>query len=399
MIIQGLSFREVFDSRGEPTLLVELLTDSGRSSASLPSGKSRGRREAAVLPFYKAVGEPQHVLNLQIVGRKFKTLRELDKFLLRLDKTENKSRLGGNVILGIGLAFGRALALRQKTDLWEVLREEYFANERSAAEPPVIFANLINGGEHSKNNLDLQEYMVLAERGSAESRVRKLIHMYRVLGERLGKERGEDNLPLGDEDGYAPDFPDNFAPLIELERLLADHDSEGECALGLDAAADSFFKEGRYIFGGREVSTAALVETYARYFSESPRLNSIEDPFVETDAHAFKSLLDKISNRLVVGDDLTVTDPERIKKFARAGAINGVIIKPNQIGSVGEACEALKTANKLGLKAIVSHRSGETDDNFLLHFAKAGNAYGVKIGAPVNERISKYDEYLRLFGA
>lgn len=388
MKVGGVSLRKIFTSGGEVSLGVDLEVDGEVFSAEAPVGESRGGGEAKTLSFEEAKAVWDKA-KLRLEGERFGSIRELDGFLIRLDGTPDKSKLGGNVILGISIAFVRALAAKKRLPEWAVIREEFFpwgVIDKS----PLILANFLEGGAHARNNLSFQEYLVIAETefGMAEA-ITSLIAFYRQCGEQLEKKRGLKVLPLGDEGGYVLDFEDNFMPLAEL--------GTATFRLGVDAAANRFYKDGKYVFEGRNKSSAEMVGIYAEYFNKIDNFFYLEDPFAEVDADGFKNLRQKFPAKFVVGDDLTVTNAARIEKYGSEETISAVIIKPNQAGTVTESCAAIHAARKYGLGVIVSHRGQETGDSFIIHLAKAGGAEGVKIGAPARERILKYNELLRLY--
>ncbi len=399
MRIKDFAINEIFDSRGNSTIEVKIVVGNGSAfSSSLPAGKSRGSKEAAVLSFAEASSAKNMRKLAFIKDKDFATQRSFDEFLIKLDGTTNKRKIGGNVMLGLSMSFARGLAAERGMELWEFLREEFFRGSIRVWEP-VIFSNLINGGEHARNNLDIQEYLILVEtRGGVKNAVRKLISFYRGLGERLGKLKHVSNIPIGDEGGYSLDFKNNLEPLAILSDLIKENGLTGSSRLGMDAAANGFFSRGAYSFDGKKVTTEKLAGIYESYFKKIPALLSLEDPFSENDTTGFSLLSGKLKSKIVVGDDLTVTSKDYIEKYASEGLINGVIIKPNQAGTVTETAAALGAAHKEGIKAVVSHRSGETDDVFIIHLAKAAGAYGVKIGAPARERIFKFNELLRISG-
>jgi enolase len=290
------------------------------------------------------------------------------------------------------------IAGEKRKEIWQILREEFFPNKKPANKKPLIFSNLINGGLHSRNNLNIQEYMVVARPlSSLAETVKKLIDFYRQLGIFLKKESGVKNIPIGDEGGYAINFKNNFEPIAILEKLIYKYRLQKKFLIGLDAAATNFYKGKKYLFDRKRFSVEQLTAEYVYYFKNSKLLFSIEDPFAENDSKGFSLLRKKLPEALIVGDDLTTTNPAAIKKSAAQKLINSVIIKPNQIGTVSETCEAIKTAEKYNLKTIISHRSGETEDNFIIHLAKASNAAGVKIGAPARERLLKFNELIRIY--
>ncbi len=399
MIFEDIKIHEIFDSRGEPTIEVEVLDEKLNSfSAKIPSGKSRGKKEAVVLSFLEAKKVVDLVLKKELVHKKFNSIKDLDNFLIRLDGTDNKKNLGGNLMLGISLAFARGIAHKENKELWQVLKEEFWSGLISDKKP-LIFSNLINGGAHAGNNLDIQEYMIVVDSKDQDyaASIKILINFYKELGKLLQSKYKLEKLIIGDEGGYAINFENNYEPINVLENMIVSGGFKDIFSLALDVAASNFYKDGNYNFGGNKISSTKLNQTLFDYLLKSKLLMSIEDPCDEDDLVGFKEFNSKCPDKWVVGDDLTVTSPELIEKYARQGLISGVIIKPNQIGTVSESCQAIRVAQENGLKTIVSHRSGETDDVFIIHLAKAGNVDAVKIGAPVRERIVKFDELIKLY--
>ncbi len=399
MIFEDIKIHEIFDSRGEPTIEVEVLDEKLNSfSAKIPSGKSRGKKEAVVLSFLEAKKVVDLVLKKELVHKKFNSIKDLDNFLIRLDGTDNKKNLGGNLMLGISLAFARGIAHKENKELWQVLKEEFWGGLISDKKP-LIFSNLINGGAHAGNNLDIQEYMIVVDSKDQDytTSIKILINFYKELGKLLQSKYKLEKLIIGDEGGYAINFENNYEPINVLENMIVSGGFKDIFSLALDVAASNFYKDGNYNFGGNKISSTKLNQTLFDYLLKSKLLMSIEDPCDEDDLVGFKEFNSKCPDKWVVGDDLTVTSPELIEKYARQGLISGVIIKPNQIGTVSESCQAIRVAQENGLKTIVSHRSGETDDVFIIHLAKAGNVDAVKIGAPVRERIVKFDELIKLY--
>ncbi|MEK7626912.1 MAG: hypothetical protein AAB399_01980 [Patescibacteria group bacterium] len=398
MRIKNVEINEMLDSRMEPTIEVILTSESGKSALSqIPSGKSRGKNEAMVFNAKESRKVLENTIKPSIIGKEFGTVGELDKLLISLDGSLRKENLGGNLMLGISIAFARLIARSRKKELWQILNEEFFGGEIFKSKP-LIFSNLINGGAHAKNNLDIQEYMVVVGTGgSFRSGIRQLKIFYEELGKFLKMKYNLPVLKLGDEGGYSLDFSGNFEPIEMLSDLIKRNKFGSTFRIALDAAASGFFENGRYRFDGRNLSTGEMSEVYEFYLKSFPLLMSIEDPFAETDEEGFRKLTSRSAGALVVGDDLTTTNPIAIEKAVREGLISGLIVKPNQIGTVTETCEAMKIARLNGVKTIVSHRSGEVEDAFIIHFAKAGGAYGVKIGAPVPSRMSKFYELKRLY--
>lgn len=398
MKVKSLTAREIFDSRGEATIEVEL--KDGKNNifrAEVPSGKSRGSKEAAVLPLAK-IRRSEKTLAKTIAKRDFNSVQQFDSFLIAADNTLNKSKLGGNFMVGASIAFTRALSSERKQEVWQILRKEFFGREGGYSRP-FLFSNLINGGMHADNDLDIQEYMVIVSNSySPNDGVAKLIKFYKALGLFLKKEYKTSTLPIGDEGGYSINFKNNFEPISVLGRMIKHQGLSRGFSIALDAAASDFYKNGKYIFDGKRISSDKLNDLYLRYFKTAKNLLSVEDPFQEQDYYGFGLLKSELRHKLIVGDDLTVTNPYMITESARGGLVNAVIIKPNQIGTVSEACKAINAAHANGLKCIVSHRSGETEDTFIIHLAKAAEAFGLKIGSPVRERMIKFNEFMRIYG-
>lgn len=398
MTIKKINLREIFDSRSESTLEVSLVNDGRREFfAQVPSGKSRGRNEAQVFSYQEARKIFVGSIKPKLVGRRFNRIHDFDQFLLKFDGSSNKRKMGGNVALGLSIAFAKSLAFQRRKEPWEVVRHEFFGKTTKNSKP-LIFSNFINGGAHANNNLAFQEYLVVAyPRGNMLKTVRKLISFYYTLGEYLRKYQKVANFPIGDEGGYSLNFPNNFFPLRILERQIFATKLQKDFALGLDIAASSFYRTGHYQFEEHLYETKELLGVYLRHFKNFKLLFSIEDPFAQNDENGFRFLLEKLPKSWIVGDDLTTTNARRIILHAKRDLINAVIIKPNQIGTISETCEAIQAAKKNKLNCIISHRSGETEDNFILHLAKASNADGVKIGAPLRERMFKFNELIRLY--
>ncbi len=395
MTVQDIFVRRIFDSRGDATVEAGITNKAGNVfTAQVPAGKSTGKHEATSLPFPEAE-EAAVEIREALAGRSFDSIASFDDVLRDLDGTENKKRLGGNVLLGLSVSMARALASERGREVWQILREEFFAGTET--HPPRVFANLINGGAHAGNDIDIQEYMVIVPTtAGAGTATERLVAFYRRLGGELRRERNVHQLPVGDEGEYAVSFDNNRAPLTALNNLIGDEDNEWE--LGVDAAATGFSGDGEYVFDGAETSTADLNDIYLAYMQELPRFISLEDPFAETDIEGFARLMKHTASDVwVIGDDVTVTDADRIRRMLEREAINAVIIKPNQTGTVSESCYAMRAAAEGGAARVVSHRSGETEDPFIISLAKAGGAEGVKIGAPARERLIKYNELIRLY--
>ncbi|MDI6820728.1 MAG: hypothetical protein QMD65_00930 [Patescibacteria group bacterium] len=398
MKIKDIILREIFNSRGEPVLEVGIEDSLGHKFiAQNPYGVSRGRNEALVFSYERAKKVLNGGLAREIVKKSFGSVRSFDHLLFNFDGTCQKEKIGGNLALGLSVAFARGLAYERGQVLWELLNEEFFSS-RPFRNHPLIFSNLINGGAHANNNLDFQEYMVVVKiTGSVRDTVEKLINFYKRLGSLLEKKFKKNGLIIGDEGGYSLEFENNFEPITILESFIEKERLVGKYSIGLDIAASNFYSNGRYSFEGKRISKKDLYNQYVEYFKKSKFLFSIEDPFEERDIQSFKDLASELNDKLTIGDDLTATNPVAILALSKAKVINGVIIKPNQIGTVTESCEAVRVAHENGVRCIISHRSGETEDNFIINLARASGADGVKIGAPIRERLSKFNELIRVY--
>lgn len=397
MRIDAVNVNEILDSRGEKTIKVTVKRGGFEASAEIPSGKSKGKKEAVAFGYEHAKKELDGGLSKEITSKEFEGIRDLDNFLIGYDASENKSKIGGDLSLGISISFARGIAMERGVELWQVLREEFFEGIKEEASP-LIFSNMINGGSHAKNNLNIQEYQIVgASKDGAEKTVEDIKILYANLKNVLVERKEKENISFGDEQGYSSDFDNNLEPLTILGELI-DNSGYENYYLGVDVAASSFAGGGKYFFEGKNINTDELMENYDEYFSKLSKLKFIEDPFSEDDEAGFKKFFSKHGKeKIIIGDDFTVTNKNLIDMYTR-NSVNGAIIKPNQIGTVSETCDAMNAAKKNGAWRVVSHRSGEVLDPFLVHFAKAGGAEGIKIAVPViKERISKFEEFVRLY--
>ncbi len=400
MQIKSIVIRQIFDSRGEPTLDFEIQDYRGNIVFSqIPRGKSIGSNEVQSFDYEHAKKVVAETVLPKIQNLDFKNVSDFDNFLIELDGTVFKSKLGGNVMLGLSIGFAKILANNLGKQLYLVLQEEFFREGALDISQPVILANFINGGAHAKNNLSFQEYLVLGfMRDSVGSTINKLIRLYQELEKYLTEYCHTDIVPIGDEAGYSINFKNNLEPLEILEVLIKKNHLEKYFKLGLDVAASHFYRDGFYFIDNKKYDSNELLGYYEEMFKKFSLLYSIEDPFFEGDQEGFKSLMHLYGDtKLIIGDDLTATNVNLITRAHTDKMINGLIIKPNQIGTITETAIALKTASQYNMKSIVSHRSGETEDNFIIDLAKAAGAFGVKIGAPARERILKYNQLIRLY--
>ena len=405
-IIEAIGAREILDSRGNPTVEVEvLLEDDSFGRAAVPSGASTGAFEAhesrdgdksrylgkGVQNAVKAVVTE---IDEALVGFDALDQRLVDSALMAIDGTENKSRLGANAILGVSLANARAAAESTGQPLYRYL------GGPNAHVLPVPLMNIINGGAHADTGVDIQEFMIVPLGADTFSEaIRWGVEVYHALKGLLhskGLSTG-----LGDEGGFAPELPTNAAALDLIAEAIAKagYKLGTDIALALDVAATEFYSEEtkKYTFEGKERTSDEMIAYYADLVAKYP-LVSIEDPLAEDDWAAWTKMTAELGTKVqLVGDDLYVTNPARLQKGIDHKAGNAILVKVNQIGTLTETLDAVSLAQRDGMKAIISHRSGETEDTFIADLAVATNAGQIKTGAPArSERVAKYNQLLRI---
>lgn len=398
--ITNVYAREILDSRGNPTVLVELtLNDEVMAVASVPSGASTGSKEALELRdndkdrylgkgVLKAVNNVNTIIRDNIVNKSFESQRELDYYLISLDGTENKSKLGANAILGVSLAYLKACAIINGKELYEYLGNDYTI--------PRCMMNILNGGCHANNNLDIQEFMIIPSKDDYKENLR----MGSEIFHNLDKILKENNLScgVGDEGGFAP----NVSSTKEALDLISDAVKRSgyvlgsDVYLGLDVAASEFYKDNLYHFEGKDLTSDELINYFLELVREYPII-SIEDILAEDDYEGWKKATSKLSNIQLVGDDLFVTNKKLLEYGIENNMANAILIKLNQIGTVTETLETIKLAKEHGYKTIISHRSGETDDTYIADFAVGLNAGQIKTGSMSRmDRICKYNRLLKI---
>lgn len=398
--IKKISAREILNSRGAPTLEVSVETEKSKGVFAVPAGKSKGEKEAVELRdggkrfggfgVKKAVSKIRDLISPELSGFDVEDQEKIDKKLWELDGTENKSNLGGNTMIGVSIASAKAAAESQEKPLYVYLKERFGFN--GAIEPPKLFLNIINGGKHSLSPLAFQEYLIVPGSKSIEEDMIAATEIFNEARKIIRKKFGDVSANAGgDEGGFVLNTDDVGEPLKILKEAI--WISKRNAELSVDAAAGSFYRNGKYEIGKENLSPRELLEKY-RKLAKDYGLFSIEDPFFEDEDLSYFAALNK--ETIVVGDDLTVTSEKLIKRAD--SSIGAVIIKPNQIGTLMETISACKTAQNLGLKLIVSHRSGETNDDFIADLAVAVSAFGMKAGAPNRgERLAKYNRLLEIF--
>jgi enolase len=402
--------REILDSRSNPTIeVIAVLDDGSFGMASVPSGSSTGTSEAVELRdgdvnryfgkgMLKVCNNINAVINKAIAGQTFNNVADLDQFLIKLDGTQNKNNLGANAILGVSMAVTKALAMSYKLPLYKYLAA--IADNKEKLFIPLPVFNMINGGKHGAGNLDFQEFHVIPNRAESFAQMLETgVEIYQTIKKMLSR-RGAIH-SVGDEGGFAPNL---FTNLDALEILV---ESINEChkkptvdvELGLDVAANSFYKDGKYTIKDRSspMDPPEFID-YLRDLNNQYHLRLLEDPLDENDWKNWASLTAELgANTTIVGDDLLVTNKDRVQKAINEKCCTGIIIKPNQIGTVTEAIAVVKQARMAGWKINSSHRSGETVDTFIADFAVGVGSDYAKFGAPARgERVVKYNRFLAI---
>ncbi|GAA2490246.1 phosphopyruvate hydratase [Winogradskya humida] len=402
--IEAIVAREILDSRGNPTVEVEVGLDDGTiGRAAVPSGASTGAFEAIELRDgdkgrYLGKGVEQAVSNVEdkiadeLIGYEASEQRLIDEKMLDLDGTADKSELGANAILGVSLAVAKAAAQSSELPLFR------YVGGPNAHLLPVPMMNILNGGAHADSNVDVQEFMI-APIGAASFReaLRTGAEVYHALKSVL-KKKGL-STGLGDEGGFAPNLPTNAAALDLIgEAVAAAGFTLGtDIVLAMDVAATEFYKDGAYVFEGSPKSTEEMINYYAK-LAEAYPIVSIEDPLSEEDWAGWSAMTAQLGNKIqIVGDDLFVTNPTRIGRGIAESAANAVLVKVNQIGSLTETLDAVDLAHRAGFKTMMSHRSGETEDVTIADLAVAVGSGQIKTGAPArSDRVAKYNQLLRI---
>ncbi len=399
--IERVFAREVLDSRGNPTVEAEIKTASSFARAIAPSGASTGIHEAHELRdggkrfggkgVLNAVSNVNNIIAPALVGENASEQRKLDSKMISLDGSENKSVLGANATVAVSMALMKAAAYAKKQQVYQYLGGNLL---------PVPMLNILNGGKHAGNSLAIQEFMIIPKwPKDFRSAMEMACNVYHALGRRLAKKYGASAKNVGDEGGFAPNFSNCFDAMEEISLAIEEAGYGKEILLGIDAAASSFYegKGGKYSIDGKKLDAGQLLDYYGEMIKKYGIL-SIEDPFYEDDFESFASMTSKFGSKVqIVGDDLLVTNPARLKTAIEKKAVNALLLKINQIGTVSESLEVAEMCRKNRIRIVVSHRSGESEDNFIADFAVGINAGQIKTGAPARgERTSKYNQLLRI---
>ncbi|MFA6355100.1 MAG: phosphopyruvate hydratase [Candidatus Paceibacterota bacterium] len=400
--------REILDSRGNPTVEVDvILADGSCGRAGVPSGASTGSHEAVELrdgdkKRYGGNGVLNAVKNVnEDIQKKLKgkvwNQKTLDQAMIDLDGTENKGKLGANAILGVSIAFAKAVAISEKKPLWKYFKE---ISKNKEIHLPVPMMNILNGGSHADNSTDLQEFMIMPIGAKSFKQALQCgAEVFHTL-KKILKERGLSTL-VGDEGGYAPSLPTNEAAIeIILEAIKrADYIPGKDISIAIDAAASEFYKDGKYVLAkeGRSLTSEEMVAFYENWVAKFP-IVSIEDGLAEDDWSGWSLMTKKLGKKIqIVGDDLFVTNIKRLADGIEKKAGNSILIKLNQIGTVSETINAINMAKKAGFTAVVSHRSGETEDFTIADMVVGLGTGQIKTGSLCrSERVAKYNELLRI---
>ncbi len=401
--ITDIIAREILDSRGNPTVEVEVFADDIRARAAVPSGASTGTREAVELRdggkryhgkgVLKAVSNVEDIIGPQIIGMDVFDQRGIDLTLIDMDGSENKGELGANAILGVSMAVARLGAYLSDMPLY------LYLGGRNAHVLPVPFMNVINGGQHAGNSLSIQEHMIVPVGATNFMQaVQMNSEIYHQLKKVLIEKYGKAAINVGDEGGFAPPMKDIEGPFEAIVRAIEESGYSGEVEIAIDGAASNFRNDdGTYTVQGKKYTPGELLDLYEELTKKYP-ITTIEDGFGEDDWDGFREMTARLGHRVqIVGDDIFVTNPVYIERGIREKTANSALIKLNQIGTVTETLEAVEMAHRGGFRTLISHRSGETADSFIADLAVAVNSGQIKSGAPCRvDRVEKYNQLMRI---
>jgi len=402
VIIKDIKAREILDSRGNPTVEVDVICEDGSfGRSSIPSGASTGIKEALELRdndhrymgkgVLKAVANVNDVIRPRMIGMDVTKQREIDNFLISIDATENKSNLGANAILGVSLS-----CLKAAADYNDVPLYKYLGTGNTL---PTPMMNILNGGAHADNNLDFQEFMIVPSGNTFKEKLRKGTEVFHTLKKVL--KNNNYNTSVGDEGGFAPNLKSNTEAfdLIVEAIIKAGYEPGVDVSLAIDVAASQFYADGKYNLKGESLvlDREGLINFYGELINKYPII-SIEDGLEENDFEGFKLLTERLGNKIqLVGDDLFVTNTKQLQKGIDCGACNAILLKANQIGTVSETLDTIELSKKSNYKTVISHRSGETEDNFIADFAVGLDLGQIKTGSlSRTDRVCKYNQLLRI---
>ena len=400
--ITKIESRQILDSRGLPTIETTVYTSKNKGTASVPSGKSTGAHEAKELRDHErayhgysvqnAINNVHNILAPKLKGLDVRKQKDLDEKMIILDGTDQKERLGANAILSISLANARCIAQLQKKELYESLG--------TGKTLPIPFANIINGGKHAENNLQIQEFMIAPVKAKTFSEATQIIaEVYHSLKEIIEKRYGKQAIHIGDEGGFAPPLINPRSALDLLTKAIEENGYQEKTKLALDCAASEFFDRRTQTYEiepKKQMTREELTEYYIELIKKYPII-SLEDPFDQDDFFAYLSFMEAVKGLQIVGDDLLCMNKKRIEEAGNKEFCNALLVKPNQVGTLTETKEAIQLAKRFKWNTMVSHRSGETEDTFIADLAVALETQQIKIGAPCrSERTAKYNRLLEI---
>lgn len=407
MKITDIKAIEVLDSRGKPTVRTFITVDNGMiASSSVPSGASTGKHEAVELRdgdkrhhgqgVLKAVNNVNTLIKEKVVGMQVEDIEKIDKVMIELDGTDNKGKLGANAILSVSQAAVKAAALSNNLPIWQFIQQIFFSAQKPQF--PRLMVNIVNGGKHAGWNFDIQEFMIVPKTNIPTKSTQIAAELFHQLGKNLKKQKL--STLVGDEGGFSPLLSSNEEVIDTIIKSGQEinYTNGGDYELALDCASTEFFDGQKYVLKktNQEMTGQQLLEYYLN-MQKKYHVCSYEDPFSEDDWDNFRTFTEKAADFLVVGDDLFVTNPQRIKKGIETKAANAVLVKLNQIGSVTETIKAIKMTKNNGWKAIISHRSGETEDSFIADLAYGCAAEFIKTGSMSrSERLAKYNRLIEI---
>jgi len=395
--IQKVKAREILDSRGNPTVEVDLITGLGTFRASVPAGVSKGKYEAVEKKAKIAVNNINKIIAPKLKGKNPTKQKEIDNLMIKLDGTKNKSKLGANAILAVSQACCRAGAKSVNLPLYQYISRLSKGRTSIRLSLPAPSVLLIEGGAHAGNELDFQEFMIVPQIKPFSKALQVVSEIYHQLKTLIKQKYIDLAINVGDEGGFAPPAKAPEEALNLILKAAKNLGYQNKIKIILDVAASQFFVNGKYKMKFGVFTSEGLLRYYSDLVQKYP-VSGLEDPFSEEDWEGFQKITKKFGKKIaIIGDDLLVTNPERIKKAYGEKACNAIILKPNQIGTITEAIEAANLAKSYGWKVFVKHRGGETNDDFIADLAVGLGAEGIMTGAPARgERVAKYNRLLRI---
>ena len=394
-VITSIKCQVIDDSRGRPTISVTVEAGEHSGSFGVPSGASTGVREVHAKPAAEAVVIINDVVAPALIGQPVDDQLAIDRILHELDSTQQFDVIGGNVALGVSVATTKAAAEVAGLETWQYIEQIF--KETPQATAPRLFVNLINGGQHAERGSSIQEHQIIVDTDDVTTALEVVESVQAQLRLDLFAKFDEENVSIGDEGGFVIPSEGIFEPFLLLDKAVKQVVTGPLVFLGSDMAASSFYEDGDYQPEVEKLSTVELLDLYSELHTQVPSLRSVEDPLQESDFEGFSKYLASHPELIVIGDDLTTTNEKTLEAAIATKSINAIIIKPNQIGTVSDTLATMRMAYQNNIKCIVSHRSGETMDNFIADLAYGTKSYGLKAGAPDRpERAAKYQRLLEI---